>query len=447
MSRLGYIFLSNLCLLSLFFSSCKNEVNPTLNVSPQELFFQASGGESTVDILTDSHSWKWDVTDNWVEVSKIGDRTLKVKASRHDGNSDRKTDILIMTPDLSVKINIKQAAKIDVNTDPALVEFAFEGGVKDVTVNTNAKTWKIIDNPDWIKVSQVENRLKIIASKNNGDEARKGKIELIADGESFSIPVEQDYETVLSITPSQLTFGYKGGVQKAILKVNKKLMRTYKLEGVGGIEAKIMDDGTIEVTADYNTDEKSRNLRLILETKDKKVELIANQDANTIEQEQRQLLKAFYRATNGSSWKRSDNWLSDKPIGEWYGIGTTPGYGVVSITMKDNNLSGTLPSELGLFEYITYMSITNNENLRGNIPPELGKLTKLVNLFLSNNNLTGSIPEELGNAPSLGYLYVQNNRLSGKVPERLLKLVRKALCPQRDGGTFDNYDCGKSGTE
>ena len=33
-------------------------------------------------------------------------------------------------------------------------------------------------------------------------------------------------------------------------------------------------------------------------------------------------LVALYNATDGENWNRSDNWLSDAPIGEWEGVTT-----------------------------------------------------------------------------------------------------------------------------
>ena len=37
----------------------------------------------------------------------------------------------------------------------------------------------------------------------------------------------------------------------------------------------------------------------------------------------REALVALYNATNGENWrKNNDNWLSDAPLGEWYGVNT-----------------------------------------------------------------------------------------------------------------------------
>ena len=36
----------------------------------------------------------------------------------------------------------------------------------------------------------------------------------------------------------------------------------------------------------------------------------------------REALVALYNATDGENWNRSDNWLSDAPLGEWEGVTT-----------------------------------------------------------------------------------------------------------------------------
>ncbi|KAG0563388.1 hypothetical protein KC19_8G027100 [Ceratodon purpureus] len=46
-------------------------------------------------------------------------------------------------------------------------------------------------------------------------------------------------------------------------------------------------------------------------------------------------------------------------------------------------------------------------------------MTKLKWLFMSNNNLSGSIPAELGNLGSLEVLDLASNALSGTLPDSL----------------------------
>ena len=39
----------------------------------------------------------------------------------------------------------------------------------------------------------------------------------------------------------------------------------------------------------------------------------------------RDALVALYNATNGPTWANNTNWLSDEPLGEWYGVTTDGG--------------------------------------------------------------------------------------------------------------------------
>ena len=36
----------------------------------------------------------------------------------------------------------------------------------------------------------------------------------------------------------------------------------------------------------------------------------------------RDALVTLYNATSGDNWANNDNWLSDKPLGEWHGVTT-----------------------------------------------------------------------------------------------------------------------------
>ncbi len=57
--------------------------------------------------------------------------------------------------------------------------------------------------------------------------------------------------------------------------------------------------------------------------------------------------------------------------------------------------------------------------MSGEIPPELGSLAGLTDLWLIYNELNGEIPPELGSLANLGALYLDGNQLSGCVPASL----------------------------
>lgn len=129
----------------------------------------------------------------------------------------------------------------------------------------------------------------------------------------------------------------------------------------------------------------------------------------------RETLTVLYRATNGDEWTNNDNWLSNRPLGDWYGVTTNFAGEVVRLDLKRNNLRGPIPGELCQLSALERLELPWNK-LTGNIPPELGLLTNLTFLWLASNELTGNIPPELGMLTELGLLWLEGNRLTGGIP-------------------------------
>ena len=135
----------------------------------------------------------------------------------------------------------------------------------------------------------------------------------------------------------------------------------------------------------------------------------------------RAALVALYNATGGFNWRKSRNWLSDKPLGEWHGVTVQNGR-VTGLILSRNHLTGSIPSELGDLAGLRELDLHHNR-LIGPIPPELGKLANLERLHLLTNQLTGPIPPELGNLASLRDLDLHHNRLTGPIPPDLGNLT------------------------
>ena len=115
---------------------------------------------------------------------------------------------------------------------------------------------------------------------------------------------------------------------------------------------------------------------------------------------ERAALEALYEATGGPNWRIRTNWRTDRALGEWYGVSVDDQGPVIWIDLDSNNL-------------------------RGELPGELGSLAKLQSLNLSGNKLTGGIPAELGGLENLLEMKVSNNPgMSGELPARLTDLRR-----------------------
>jgi Leucine-rich repeat (LRR) protein len=198
-----------------------------------------------------------------------------------------------------------------------------------------------------------------------------------------------------------------------------------------------------------------------------------------IPEDEREALIALYNATNGDKWQDNSGWKEGDlefddfgPKGSeatWKGITVSENH-VTKIVFDSNNLTGSLPPELGNFSKLKVLRIVSSElegkippelgNLQdlkefhllclqigGSIPPELGKLSNLEIFRLGCNHisipvgegdpfklgaalksysspLSGSIPPELGKLTKLKELNIRNTQLSGPIPSQLGKLTR-----------------------
>ena len=138
----------------------------------------------------------------------------------------------------------------------------------------------------------------------------------------------------------------------------------------------------------------------------------------TVENPDRAALVALYEATGGKYWTNRDNWLSDVPLKDWYGVEVNAEGRVISLDLYRNGLVGELPAELGNLAALERLELYRN-GLTGAIPPEFGSLPNLQRLDVGGNRLTGSIPPELGNLSKLEWLELGHNGLTGSIPPEL----------------------------
>ncbi|MDE2691235.1 MAG: hypothetical protein OXI49_12035 [Acidobacteriota bacterium] len=145
-----------------------------------------------------------------------------------------------------------------------------------------------------------------------------------------------------------------------------------------------------------------------------------------ISKRDRDALIALYRATDGPNWTNNENWLSNRPPDEWYGVTTNSAGRVTWLELSDNGLNGSLPAAIGDLDRLLVLFLDGNQ-LTGSIPAEIGNLRDLIFLVLSSNELSGQIPSELGGLRDLVFLYLHFNELTGEIPPELGRLSGLAL--------------------
>ena len=177
---------------------------------------------------------------------------------------------------------------------------------------------------------------------------------------------------------------------------------------------------------------------------------------------ERLAMEKIYHSMGGHSWRRKDNWLSDRPLEEWFGV-TTNHLGAVRDLRLDNNfLSGELAAALSDLEFLEVLVLDNNgitgplhghvitgwkyvevlsirsNRLEGSVPLNLlAKNQLLRELWLSDNQLSGTLHEDIGAMQSLTHFCVYKNQLSGAIPStigRLSSLELLSLGRNKFGG-------------
>lgn len=136
----------------------------------------------------------------------------------------------------------------------------------------------------------------------------------------------------------------------------------------------------------------------------------------------RAALVALYHATDGDDWNNNSNWLSDAPIGEWYGVTTDDRDRLIELDLSQNQLSGEVPAQIGRLTDLQKLNLWGNQ-LQGEIPPTIGSLTNLSSLSFWGNHLEGEIPTEIGRLTNLTVLSFGTNALRGELPPELGNLV------------------------
>ncbi|KAL7176161.1 hypothetical protein ACSBR2_029674 [Camellia fascicularis] len=118
---------------------------------------------------------------------------------------------------------------------------------------------------------------------------------------------------------------------------------------------------------------------------------------------------------------------------------------LVDLELSMNNLTDSIPTSIGNLSKLAILSLYNNM-LNGHIPEGLcfngfevsqkwGKSDSLTSLKMSNNNISGEIPPEIMDSTQLRLLDLSSNDLVGQIPRvNVVKDVANAL-------SYMHHDC------
>lgn len=445
MNRLRMIGL----ILMVIISSCrKEEEEQTLDVSHKNLTFVGIGESHSINISSSSTLWSWEGEPEWAYVKKIDNKTARITALPNSTDEARLGKVVFVNGEIKRSITLEQStqpkAPVEyyIKAKKSKVEFDDIDEPIFIEVETNAPKWHIEDYPEWLYLSAKDKKLEIQVNINTEETPRTGKIVLTAKDARTEIEVSQAAMAYVKLSKEFKKFHYLGEEQTTTYESNRDLT-VELITRYGQFELKEDCGKKLILSCIRNGDK--REVMAFLSFKYKERDLLTirlTQEKSRMEEDQRKYLTEFFNATNGKSWKNNTNWLSDKPLSEWYGIrmeGNSPE--VFSLNLQDNNLTGYIPRGFSILVSARFIRLQNN-SISGEIPEEIKKFTNVTRLDLSNNNFEGTIPNSFCEPRIRCILDLRGNRLRGNVPDCLRErrgVVK--ICPQQAGYNFDNFDC------
>lgn len=208
------------------------------------------------------------------------------------------------------------------------------------------------------------------------------------------------------------------------------------------VRTKAVERGTLQIEVKPNTGSQ-RMGQILVESIDGNSRITYNifqfSDGATLVDKQRQALVDLYRSAGGEQWKRSDNWCTDAPMDEWYGVTTDEKGSVTEVYLPSNGLQGTLPDNIGDLAGSAYTSLDLRSNqLEGDLPGSVMKIYRvnlsgnrfsrllepddlftcpIYSLTLSGNAFDGPLPQWLAELPFLYQLDLSGNHFTGALPD------------------------------
>lgn len=126
--------------------------------------------------------------------------------------------------------------------------------------------------------------------------------------------------------------------------------------------------------------------------------------------EQCEALKTLFISTKGCNWTQKQNRLQSNDPCNWKWVLCTAWW-LVSIGLKNNNLDGTIDSNISDLSDIIVLLLSQNK-IRWSIPKSISTMSKLQYLILEDNNICGSYPMELVNNIHIPVVNIRWNWLS-----------------------------------
>mgnify|MGYP000075764875 CR=1 FL=1 len=351
---------------------------PTASLTP---CFDAKGGEVFIEFVAKS-DWTASVSnaraENWCSVSPLtgnaGKATLVIRTTVNDTYDERNATVIIRAGSDSKTIIVVQKPQNALLVSSNKIELEKEGGEFSLEVKANVKfEYFIEEGIDWISTSMSDTRslnitqLHFNVAPNLSGYKREAGITITDGTLTELVSVYQEGEIPqLTVTANQQVFDCEGGNLK--VEVTSNINYDMVLPDVSWItedKERNQSTHTLYFSISPNETNEDRQAEIVFNEKDgglsEVVNILQYGQNKDPETEIRRFLINLYNDTNGDNWKINNNWCSDAPVEQWYGVNITQneeGKTLVTLSLSSNNLVGSI--DLSDCTYIEWLSCGGN---------------------------------------------------------------------------------------
>lgn len=366
--------------------------------------FDAEGGEITVEFVTQS-DWSVSVVnsraENWCSISPLsggaGKATFIIRTIANDTYDERNATIILQAGADSKTITVTQKPQKALLISSNKIEIKKEGGEFSLEIKSNVKfEYFIEEGIDWLSISTTDTRtlsttqLLFNVAPNLSGYKREASI-TITDGtlsELVSVYQEGDIPQLI-VTANQQVFDCEGGTLKVEVSSNINYDMVFPdVSWITEDKERNQSTHTLYFSISPNETDEDRRAEIVFNERDGELSEVVNilqyGQSKDPETEIRRFLINLYKDTNGDNWKKNNNWCSDAPIEQWYGVNTTQnedGTTLVTLSLPNNNLIGSI--DLSDCIYIEWLSCEGNALSSVNV----SNCTNLKILQCDNNQL------------------------------------------------------------
>ena len=448
-NKMKYI-LPSLCLLLLFACQPSLEVNigstvpsnsveiSTVQEDVVQVIVLSDGATLSVDVAA-RKNWTANLFNNnaekWCHLSATAgsarDTNLKIKVDPNTTYEERNASISIICDNVMKTIEVvqKQNDALLLSSNRISVSSKEQSLTISVSHNVDFSFDIAQSDKDWISnissKALTNDELIFQIKENDSIDSRVGTIVFTSVAGEETVKIYQDGATP-SIVLGNNHYDLDFSEQDLTIEIKSNVDFDYNVEeGADWLTinaTKSISTHTLYFHVDKNQDISAREGKVTFSNKDNNLHesVIIRQewDEQGYLDIEKETLVSIYKATNGDKWNKNNNWCSNLPVENWFGVQVNEKGHVTALTLSSNNVSGVLPPEIGKLIFLESLDLYYNF-IGGTIPKEIGDCKNLHELNLRHNDFVGELPSCIGNLTHLEYWNFVENSLSGPLPNSI----------------------------